>query len=52
MLLVLMLNFKTNDEGWEGDTDKTYTANLLLTDGTVIEADTDDKNPSAFTVSE
>ena len=46
--VAFVLNFKTNDEGWEGDTDKTYTAKLLLTDGTVIEADTDDKNPSAF----
>ena len=46
--VAFVLNLKTNDEGWEGDTDKTYTAKLLLTDGTVIEADTDDKNPSAF----
>ena len=46
--VAFVLNFKTNNEGWDGDTDKTYTAKLLLTDGTVIEADTDDKNPSAF----
>ena len=46
--VAFVLNFKTNSEGWDGDTDKTYTAKLLLTDGTVIEADTDDKNPSAF----
>ena len=46
--VAFVLNFKTNDEGWEGDNDKTYTAKLLLTDGTVIEADTDDKNPSTF----
>ena len=37
--VAFVLNFKTNDEGWEGDNDKTYTAKLLLTDGTVIEAD-------------
>ena len=46
--VAFVLNFKTNSEGWDGDTDKTYTAKLLLTDGTVIEADTDDKNPSTF----
>ena len=46
--VAFVLNFKTNDEGWEGDNDKTYTAKLLLTDGTVIEADTDDKNPKNF----
>ena len=44
-----MLNFKTNDEGWEGDNDKTYTAKLLLgLMENVIEADTDDKNPKNF----
>ena len=46
--VAFVLNFKTNSEGWDGDTDKTYTAKLLLTDGTVIEADTDDKNPKNF----